>query len=73
MSSPTFDYITVKNLHPTFGAEISGVDFSKPLSNEVFGEIFTAAKKVVYSLLQDIEKLANHDASLGFWYSAKLA
>lgn len=42
----TFNYITVKNLHPTFGAEISGIDFSKPLPDEVFGEVFAAAKKV---------------------------
>lgn len=45
-SPPTFKYITVKRLHPTFGAEINGVDFSNQLTDEVLGEIFVAAKTV---------------------------
>lgn len=42
----SFKHITVKSLHPTFGAEISGVDFSKPVADEVFDEIRAAARKV---------------------------
>lgn len=45
-----FDIITVKPLHPTFAAEISNVDFSKPLPDEVFQEIHRAVTKVNPSL-----------------------
>jgi alpha-ketoglutarate-dependent 2,4-dichlorophenoxyacetate dioxygenase len=41
-----FSHISVKPLHPTFGAEISGVDFSSPLKDEVFKEIYQAVTKV---------------------------
>lgn len=41
-----FQYISIKELHPTFGAEISGVDFSKPVVEEVFSEILAAINKV---------------------------
>lgn len=41
----TFSHITVKPLHPTFGAEISGVDFSSPLTDEVFNDIYQAVAK----------------------------
>ncbi|KIW19435.1 hypothetical protein PV08_00007 [Exophiala spinifera] len=37
-----FDHIIVKRLHPTFAAELSGVDFSKPLSDDLFREILAA-------------------------------
>jgi len=40
-----FHLIEVKELHPTFGAEITGVDFSEPVSDEVFTEIFKAITK----------------------------
>ncbi|KAJ5989601.1 alpha-ketoglutarate-dependent 2-4-dichlorophenoxyacetate dioxygenase [Penicillium waksmanii] len=40
-----FHYIAIKELHPTFGAEISGVDFSKPVTKEVFAEILAAINK----------------------------
>lgn len=42
----TFSHISVKPLHPTFGAEISGVDFSSPLTDEVFSDIYQAVAKV---------------------------
>lgn len=42
----SYKHITVKSLHPTFGAEIGGVDFSKPVANEIFDEIRAAARKV---------------------------
>ena len=41
-----FSHISVKKLHPTFAAEISGVDFSSPLSDEVFQEISQAVTEV---------------------------
>ena len=40
-----FKTIRVKELHPTFGAEIEGVDFPKP-SDEQFEEIIAAMAKV---------------------------
>lgn len=42
---PDFKHIVVRKLHPTFGAEIQGVDFSSPLSDDVFGEIYAAITK----------------------------
>ncbi|KAL2004712.1 hypothetical protein VTN00DRAFT_3240 [Thermoascus crustaceus] len=39
---PVFNLITVKELHLTFGAEISGVDFSKEVPDDVFQEILAA-------------------------------
>lgn len=41
-----FHLITVKELHPTFGAEVSGVDFSKPVPEDVFQELYKAISKV---------------------------
>jgi alpha-ketoglutarate-dependent 2,4-dichlorophenoxyacetate dioxygenase len=38
--------ISISELHPTFGAQISGVDFSLPISDEVFTEILKAITKV---------------------------
>jgi len=43
---PIFDKITITELHPTFGAEISGVDFSQPVEDHVFQEIQAAISKV---------------------------
>lgn len=40
-----FKTFRVKELHPTFGAEIEGVDFPSP-SNEQFAEILAAMAKV---------------------------
>ena len=45
-STSTFSHITVSKLHPTFGAEISGVDFTRPVEEEVFAEILTAIAQV---------------------------
>lgn len=41
-----FDHIQVKQLAPTFGAEVTGIDFSKPVPPEVFAEIHRAITKV---------------------------
>ena len=41
-----FKIIKVQKLHQTFGAQISGVDFSSPISEEIFDEILAAIAKV---------------------------
>lgn len=41
-----FQLIEVTQLHPTFGAEVRGVDFSKPVAEDVFAEIHDAITKV---------------------------
>ncbi|KAJ5610227.1 hypothetical protein N7510_006946 [Penicillium lagena] len=41
----TFSHISVRPLHPTFAAEVSGVDFTSTLSEEVFKEIHRAVTK----------------------------
>lgn len=43
---PGFKLIQVKELHPTFGAEVDGVDFSQPVTEDVFSEIHQAITKV---------------------------
>lgn len=43
-----FSHISAKPLHPTLGAEISGVDFSSPVSEKVFEEIHQAITKVYF-------------------------
>ena len=45
-SSTEFKDIKIKKLHSTFGAEISGVDFSSPVSDEIFNEILAAVANV---------------------------
>lgn len=41
-----FKTLRIKKLHPTFAAEIEGVDFSKPIPDDVFNEILAASAKV---------------------------
>jgi hypothetical protein len=41
-----FKHIQVKELHPTFGAEVYGVDFSKPVPEDVFSEIYKTITRV---------------------------
>lgn len=41
-----YEHISVTLLASTFGAEITAVDFSKPVSPEVFAEIRHAITKV---------------------------
>lgn len=45
IQQPHFKTITVKELHPSFGAEIQGVDFDN-LSDEQFDELKAALAKV---------------------------
>ena len=46
-------HIQCKPLHPTFGAEITGVDFTQPISDEVFDEICQAVGKYGYIIFRD--------------------
>ena len=41
-----FKTLSIKELHPTFGAEVSGVDFSQNIPDDVFEEILKAMAKV---------------------------
>lgn len=41
-----YKYIQVQQLAPTFAAEVTGVDFSKPVDREVFAEILRAITDV---------------------------
>jgi alpha-ketoglutarate-dependent 2,4-dichlorophenoxyacetate dioxygenase len=41
-----FKYIQVLPIHPTFGAEVSGIDFSKPIPDGQFNELLVAATQV---------------------------
>ena len=41
-----FKNLYIKELHPTFAAEIEGVDFTKPIPDDVFREIQAASAKV---------------------------
>lgn len=43
---PEFNTIQIKKLHPTFGAEISGINFQEPIPDEQFQEILKASAKV---------------------------
>ncbi|KAK5561927.1 hypothetical protein LTR46_000732 [Exophiala xenobiotica] len=44
-TAPEYQHIQVTELGPTFGAEVSGIDFSKPVEPEVFKEILDAQAK----------------------------
>lgn len=37
-----YQHIKVTQLAPTFGAEVTGVDFTKPVEQDVFDEILRA-------------------------------
>jgi alpha-ketoglutarate-dependent 2,4-dichlorophenoxyacetate dioxygenase len=41
----TYNTITINELHPTFAAEVQGVNF-QPLSEEQFQEVLSALAKV---------------------------
>lgn len=47
MPAPTgFPHLQVKELHPTFAAEITGLKLTEPLSDEIFQEIINVVAKV---------------------------
>ena len=61
-TEPSFKHITIKELHPTFGAEISGIDFSKPVDDDVFQEVLAAITKVsTYTI--PTAQILNNDTS----------
>ena len=41
-----YNHIAVEQLHPTFGAEISGIEFSQPVDDETFQEVLQAISQV---------------------------
>jgi alpha-ketoglutarate-dependent taurine dioxygenase len=41
-----YNYLTVKELHPTFGAEVCGINVAEPLSPETFEELRSVLTKV---------------------------
>ena len=49
-NEPEFKTLTVNKLHPTFAAEVEGVDFQN-LSDEQFEEILMAMAKVSFASL----------------------
>lgn len=52
-----FKTITVKELHPTFGAQVDGVDFQN-LSEEQYKEVLSALAKVWHDTINH-RRLAN--------------
>lgn len=52
----------VHELHPLFGAEVSGVDFSKSISDDIFEQILKAIAKVQFNIhLIPAQFLADHE------------
>lgn len=49
IQEPQFKHITIKEIGPTFAAEVEGVDFSQDLPQDVFDEIAKAITKASYS------------------------
>jgi alpha-ketoglutarate-dependent 2,4-dichlorophenoxyacetate dioxygenase len=45
VNAKEFEHLEIISLHPTFVAEVRGVDFSKPVPQEVCDEIADAAHK----------------------------
>lgn len=42
--------ISIVELHPTFAAEVRGVDFSQDIPADVFGEIKKAIARVLFDM-----------------------
>jgi alpha-ketoglutarate-dependent 2,4-dichlorophenoxyacetate dioxygenase len=63
LSGNNFSLISVKPLHPTLTAEVSGVDFSSPILDDVFSKILAALTKA-NNLLRStniyLQKLTKH-------------
>ena len=62
LQDPTFKTLTFTKLHPTFGAEVSGVDFTQSIPNDVFQEMQWAMAKVGCTL-QLIETATDRTSS----------
>ena len=46
LQEPQFKHFTIKEISPTFAAEVEGVDFSQDIPQEVFDEILKAIANV---------------------------
>lgn len=57
-----FKTITIKELHPTFGAEISGCDFEN-MTDEQFAEIKAAMAKVMHPSYSLMNRLSDFTSS----------
>jgi hypothetical protein len=44
------DRLKVIEVHPKYGAEISGLDFSKPIADNVFEQVLAASAKITIVL-----------------------
>ena len=63
LQEPEFNSFTVNKLHPTFVAEIEGIDFSQPISDETFQEILDALAKVDFTISSPIPPFCFFDIS----------
>lgn len=52
-----FKTLTIKELQPTFGAEVSGLDFSQNIPDDAFEEVLKAMAKVSTLLVVSWELL----------------
>ena len=52
-----FKTLKIKKLHPTFAAEIEGVDFSRPIPDDVFKEVLAASAKVTLNKKKSVPLL----------------
>ena len=66
-TEPDYKHISVTQLAPTFAAEVSGVDFSKPVEDDVFQEILAAITQVsLYPRTHRRVTLAQGDCILSY-------
>jgi hypothetical protein len=50
LQEPQFEHVKIKEIGPTFAAEVEGVDFSQDIPQEVFDEILKAITKAGFPL-----------------------
>ena len=61
----TYEAIDVKPLNPVIGAEISGVDISKPLGNQLYQEIHDALMEHQVIFFRDQEMTLDEHMDFG--------
>jgi len=49
---PQYEHLSVRELHPTFGAEVHGVDFSNEIPDEQFREILAVMTKYGFAVFR---------------------
>jgi hypothetical protein len=64
IQEPHFEHITIKEIGPTFAAEVEGVDLSQEIPQEVFDEILKAISKVSWLLPSDLQ---HHSHNCTVW------